>query len=283
MNLIKLLIVVFLTLSGFLGAIEKDRLLTFLKEYDASSEKKNWSWEKLPYAIENGYADVAEFLVLKGEPIKNYGELSQSVGLKNVYDIYYRHPILTAIRKNYVSLAILMIQTIKDISKVEEYKDIKIKTSDYPSYNCLEVERKHAIEVAITEGSHDILHILLLAGVKVNMQYSYRVDNPPMWPSKYFTPLKAAIALKKLDIAQLFLDHKADVEFCGSYYTTPLYAAVEDNYIDGVVLLLNYGANPLKPLSDGKTPLELAMQKGYWDIVDFLLDATVSDNKILPK
>lgn len=94
------------------------------------------------------------------------------------------------------------------------------------------------------------------------------------------TPLKAALASKKLNVAQLLLDYNADVEYVGGYNgynVTPLFQAVDDNYIEGVQLLLSYGADPLKlpPGGSLNAPLELAMQKGYWDIVDLLLAAAI--------
>lgn len=233
----------------------------------------------MPYAIEKGYPDVAEFLILQGDPINNYREWWQTPVPKGGNDFYYKHPLVTAIRKNYVNLVILIIQSIQDLSKAEEYKDIIIK--DYPSFSRLIIGRKHALQIAIEESSasQDMVLALLLAGVDVNMQYTYRIDTQP-GPNKYFTPLKDALALQKLDIAQLLLDNNADVEYCGNYNITPLCMVVDDNYIEGVRLLLSYGADPLKRPPGGSliTPLELAMQKEYWDIVDLLLDAAVNEN-----
>ena len=62
-------------LTSFVEAIDKERLKTFFSEYDASPEKKKWGWDRLPYAIEKGYPDVAELLILNGDPIDHYPEL----------------------------------------------------------------------------------------------------------------------------------------------------------------------------------------------------------------
>lgn len=274
--MLKLFLIVFLTLNfslvPFANAIDKESLKTFFVDYDSSIEKRDWNWERLPFAIEKGYIEVAEFLILKGDPIKNYRENLPTPDVKNSHDYYFKHPLLTAIRNNYTNLSILIIQLSKDVSKLEEYKDLFLKI---PKIRKI-FECKHALQLAIEcPKSFEVVCALLVAGADVNMHYTCSFYNPPMESNKYFTPLKTAISLKKIDIIQLLLDYNVDVEFCGGHYISPLYMAVDDNYIEGVELLLSHGADPLKQVSSGLSPLELAMQKGYFDLVDLLLEAAI--------
>lgn len=138
--------------------------------------------------------------------------------------------------------------------------------------------------MAINENpnGHEIVLALLLAGVDMNISHSHLT----LQTNGYYnytiptTPLKSAIALKKLNIAKLLLENNADVDYLGNTSVTPLYLAIKDNYIEAVELLLSYGADPIKPCYDinssgSLTPLGLAIKNGYWDIVDLLLDASI--------
>lgn len=98
MNRIKLFIFIILTFSNFSFALEKDRLVSFLKEYDASTEKYSG---KVGYAIEKGYPDIAEFFILKGESINQYKEshsyiddIREKMGFIPLNQNYIRHPLI---------------------------------------------------------------------------------------------------------------------------------------------------------------------------------------------
>lgn len=98
-KLITFLLFINLFLAPFVDAIEKERLKTFFTEYDAIAEKQNWAMERIPYAIEKGYTDIAEFLILKGDSINSYREFPPNPVKTNTNDIYIKHPLLTAIKK----------------------------------------------------------------------------------------------------------------------------------------------------------------------------------------
>lgn len=265
-------------------AIEKEKLKTFFIEYDASEEKRNWLWERLPFAIEKGYLDVAEFLILSGDPIEPYRERYISSVIRNNDNIYEKHPLTTAIRKDYVDLSVLMIKIIGNMNNLCESKFIYFANS-----GMLELaERKYPMQIAIenSANSYNIVLALILAGVDVNMHYTYFIKSPPKSHSNlspaYFTPLTSAIASKKLDLAELLLRYKADVDGKETYGMTPLGVAITDNYIEGVLFLLSHGADPLKKTSfSSSSPINLAIEKGYLDIVDLLLDAAVSKKNSL--
>lgn len=249
----------------------------FFSEYEASPERIQWRWERLPYAIENGYVDIAEFFILKGDPINSYTVRTASFIKQNQVDIYYKHPLITAVRKDYLSLVQLIANLCENISEINEYKDIYVD-NPHQHYKLI-IQKKNAFHVAITdcEDSYGAVIALLEAGFKVNLKYSYYtydINSPPIWGSESFTPLKLAISYKKGNIIKALIDAEADIDYCGDSSDTPLYQAVKDNYLDAVLILLNAGANPLKLCNGQDTPLQLAMRMGYWDIVDLLLESS---------
>jgi|GEM_PF-4456780 len=272
MKAIKIFTFFLLTFSFFLNAVDKDRLQMFFKDYDASAEKYNWGWERLPYAVEKDYTDIAKFLILHGDEIKSYREYWQTPGVKDSqFDYYYKHTLLTAIKRGYVNLVTLMIQSCEDITKAIEYTDLLSPINRTRQFSPLKNVFKVAMEESPTD--YEMVEALLLGQVDVNMEYG----------APYYTPLKAAIGLKKLDIAKLLLNHAKLLldynanEFCGLHYLTPLGLAVEMNYVEGVALLLSYGADPLRrpPGGNLNSPLDIAITKEYWDIVELLLNAIV--------
>lgn len=278
MKILKSFTLFFLALNfcfaSFINSIEKEKLISFFQEYDSSMEKKDQKWNRLTFAMEKGHFDIAEFLISKGEPINSYVEFPNAFS-KEYY--FSKHPLLTAIRNDEVNLALLMIQTINDVSKIEEFKRKDHNNQFY--------EKKDVFQVAIEESSYSydiVLALVVIGKANVNNQHHHHVYiSAYNHFSKYITPLHTAIAARKLDVVQLLLDHGADIEIIGEKGMKPLERAVNDNYIEGVKLLLDNGANPLAIGATGQdslSPIELAMQKGYWDIVDLLLGAAVKED-----
>jgi ankyrin repeat protein len=247
-------------------ALEKERLLTCLKEYAESKEKWELHWGKLHYAIEYGYPDVAEFLINKGEPITVYRTDLSSKDMK--------HPLMTVIEKGYKDIAINLIHHIDFSSKDGSlaisvfyllwHEDLQI----YPLSFQIMLEEKDRFE---------IIEALLLAGIDENVSNNILID---------------AIILRKLQIAKLLLDHIAnDVEGLNAetlaglldcaIYPTPWLKLGPS--IDAVNMLLGYGADPLTVLN-GTTRLELAIHLAqfypeyssvYVDIIDLFLEVAV--------
>lgn len=265
---IKLFIFVFLAFVNFSFALEKDRLVSFLKEYDASKEKYSG---KVGYAIERDYPDVAEFLVLNGETINEYYTTIQKMEGAPRADIFQQHPLLTAIKKNYISLAVTMVSHDKNMCLATEYKMMSFYNSNNRAWNLYrDIERKHALHVAIEHpNGFPVVEALIYAGADVNMIYQH--SKGPL--DSYFTsPLTLAIANKRLDIAQFLLDNKANIDF------NPFFKAIDDGYIEGVVLLLDNGANSMNS-AEILILLDRAIKKGHLDIVDVLFNATLNNLK----
>ena len=283
-------------LVPFAESLEQERLHEFFVEYNSS--EKNYG-DKIVYAIEKGYVDIASFLVLRGEIIKEYKEGHPSDPSKindegrQLWDYHHKHPLITAIRKGYNDLATEMIQMGVNISKAEEYNEVYRKDKTTKN-KYMYIERKPAFYVAMSEGKENLslIHAFLEAGLNINtdiieFQGVTHITEfqgvPHNATQKLATlPLHLAIEYKKLEVARLLLDSGANTELtflCDPYSGaksffggTPLYLAVEANYKEGVELLLGYGADPLG-LHGYKTPLDLAIQRGYDDIVDLLISS----------
>jgi ankyrin repeat protein len=264
----------------FAIAIEKERFVTFLKEYDASQNKFGG---KVAYALEKNCPDFAQFLLLGGENYGLYQTTYPFTGFisgmdnRNLLNRHLNQPLITAIRNGYTEVAILMIQM--GGGNVEEYK-IEV----VPQGGEMEVGRKNAMIAAIEANNYDVVASLLASGFDVNTKTAL---NPPLKkyiPSYqdrnvYKTPLFQAIELQRLDIAELLLKYGADVEMVSRHTGSPLLKAVEDNFIEGVLLLSRYGANSLRHDNSALSPMDYAIQKNYFDIVDILFDAATNEIK----
>ena len=78
----------------------------------------------------------------------------------------------------------------------------------------------------------------------------------------YSTPLHAAVAMGKLDIAQVLLEHDADVSAFNDDGIAPLHWASQRGHREAVVLLLKYGADINLQDENGRTSLNLASRYG---------------------
>lgn len=89
-------------------------------------------------------------------------------------------------------------------------------------------------------------------------------------------PLIAALSAGKLGIAQVLIEHGADVNKLDAEAQTPIYIAVIKNYPTIVKLLLDYGADPLLA-PGGISLLHEAAQTGKNAIVQLLASRRSSD------
>ena len=88
----------------------------------------------------------------------------------------------------------------------------------------------------------------------------------------YITPLVSALAGNYFQIAQLLLQHGADVDVRGAWGWTPLLSASLRGNTQVVEWLLNHGADAIARLSNGLTPLHLAASRGHLQVARILLE-----------
>jgi ankyrin repeat protein len=272
MNVLKLFICFLLISSNYAFSIDQNRIVAFFNDYNTNPQVL----DRLPFAIENGYDDIAEFLVLNGEPIKNYQIILDKTGGKGS-NIFQKHPLITAIKNGYVSLSINMIKLIDDIDSINEYKLLHIHTVN-SGWSRYDIDKLYALQAAIESPvGYPIIEELIASGVNLNARYSVLNSSLKNFST---TPLILSISNKKLNVASLLLEHAADANLSSTPWlynnappvVSPLYVAVNDNYIEGINLLLTYEADPLKKTSTSDvSPMELAIDRELWDIVDLFL------------
>ena len=85
------------------------------------------------------------------------------------------------------------------------------------------------------------------------------------------TALHAAMFQKNIEVTNLLIQHKADVNIQGlSNHFTPLHDAVWANNLPAAEALLKAGADPTIKNNKGQTPLEKAKIEGRIDMIKLL-------------
>jgi hypothetical protein len=87
---------------------------------------------------------------------------------------------------------------------------------------------------------------------------------------KHNSPLLAALVGKHVTVAEILLEHGANVNIRGMRERTPLHEAIED--IDMVQLIINKGADVNFQQDDLRTPLHLAVSHGKIGVARLLLE-----------
>ncbi|KAL4887569.1 ankyrin repeat-containing domain protein [Aspergillus karnatakaensis] len=91
------------------------------------------------------------------------------------------------------------------------------------------------------------------------------------------TPLQEALKYSHVDIANLLLQHGADVNAAPAenHGVTALQAAAINGMMEMAIRLLEAGADVRAPAApnDGRTAIDGAAERGYWDMVQLLLNA----------
>lgn len=286
-------LVFFLLFTNMSEALEEKRLRDFIVQFNARADK---NLDRLPYAIEYDYEDIASYFVSRGEPVTQYtmnipidwNKVNYSKYYAGSSDQYFKHPLITAIRKGYNELAKDMIQMGVNPSKSVEHKTVMRKRAGSNEYNDLvNIDQKTALYVYITEGNPDLslLTALLLKSDPQdldNLSYGGRGDD---YERRIFStsPLSVAIEFGRLEDAILLMESRAEINKLVytegvSGYVSALFFAVKKHDKEAVMLLVEFGADPLLKIHSStsfytSTALDIAMQLGYQDLVDILLAA----------
>ncbi|KAK3389484.1 ankyrin repeat-containing domain protein [Podospora didyma] len=158
---------------------------------------------------------------------------------------------------------------------------------------------KSALELAITQGSTDIVKLLCDGGAALDVHIrestpllvaitSFCTDiarvlveagaNPDLPSKGGCFPLIMASALGYEEVVEMLLACKADIHASSPSGNTPLHMAVQKNHIGIVQRLIGAQVSLNRANNDGYTPLELAVVAGHDSVVQLLLDQGASPN-----
>lgn len=147
---------------------------------------------------------------------------------------------------------------------------LKIASPDNESQHHAQIFKgQTALHLAANSRSLDIVELLLARSAKVNI-----------YDGNGFTPLYAAVFYNQIEMAQLLIEHGADVnevnEYCGE--RSLLHEAAENNYFEIVQVLVEYGANINAQDRYGKTPLHTAIEEEHLEVAKYLYDKKANIN-----
>ena len=110
-------------------------------------------------------------------------------------------------------------------------------------------------------GQKDVTEFLIANGADVNAV----AKNPTG-----FTALTGATANNHADIAKMFVNHGANVNYRYEEGASPLMEASANGNVELVKFFLEKGADPNSKTKDGKNPLSFARDKNHTVVVDIL-------------
>jgi ankyrin repeat protein len=110
-------------------------------------------------------------------------------------------------------------------------------------------------------GHPETVQALLTAGADVNLTSRESMKMPP---------LGSAMAVQRNDIAQILIEHGANVNGKAVNDLTALHTAAARGNLEAAKLLLDHGADINAASTDGKTPLAYAEEHNHSEMVEFL-------------
>jgi uncharacterized protein len=118
-----------------------------------------------------------------------------------------------------------------------------------------------ALALAAFFGHKETAEFLLAKGADLMKRSTNSMDN---------TPLHAALAGRRADVAKLLIEHGADIDNIAGGGWTPLHLASANGDAEMVGLLLTRGAQRNIKNNDGNTPLALAEQYKHKHVIEML-------------
>lgn len=122
-----------------------------------------------------------------------------------------------------------------------------------------------ALHLAAFFGHVGVVEALLDAGADVNVMSRVNLPNIPR-----NTPLHAALAGRRREVARLLIQRGADVTAVDSAGLTPLHHAAAGGNVEIVSMLLDRGARVDARDEQGQTPLDYALRGGHEEVVALL-------------
>jgi uncharacterized protein len=134
-------------------------------------------------------------------------------------------------------------------------------TADSSLVNAYNVDGFTPLGLAVFFNRAEAVNKLLDAGADVNL---------PSRESMKVTPLHAAAATKRNEIAHVLIARGANVNARAANDFAPLHEAAANGNVELVRLLLEQGADVNAKTTDGKTPLDYAREHNRAEIVELL-------------
>jgi ankyrin repeat protein len=123
---------------------------------------------------------------------------------------------------------------------------------------------------SLQEGGADAVQSLILRGADVNIK-----SNGHSIPS--ITPLHIAVRRERLDLVEILLRARADINVQDQYGFTPLHYAIATRNKEIISNLVSRGALASIPSKNGSTALDVARSLKYTDVEDILLSKISSE------
>lgn len=93
------------------------------------------------------------------------------------------------------------------------------------------------------------------------------------------TPLHEAVCFDRLEVAELLIQHKANVNLAQRHHgDTPLCVASRKGFLPHAELLVRNGAHTNISGKGGQTPLHCALEGRHEDVAQFLIGASAGVN-----
>jgi hypothetical protein len=170
----------------------------------------------------------------------------------NSHGGWYVTPLVAALARGYFQIAEFLRQNGADV-------------------DVLGFSGKTPLISATWFGDLNMVQRLLDFKANVNAKTKYS------WSALHFVSMRDPLQCRRhpqwfSHIAQLLLQHGADVDARGNHCTTPLHMAVVNRRVEVVRVLLEHGANVDAENHEGKTPSQIAAAMGHREITEILLE-----------
>lgn len=192
----------------------------------------------LMYASAKGHSEIAKLL------IENKADV-------NAKDENGKTALMFASEKNHLKIIKFLIKNKASINDIEKSDSSTVLSYGYS-----------ALMYAAKEGHIQVVKFLIENGADVNA----KVERDYL---KGYTPLMLA---SKLEIVQLLINAKADINSKSENGMTPLMDASQSGYLEIAKLLLKRGANVNDLTNESKTALMFAAQSGHLDLIKLLIN-----------